>query len=167
MDQNIFKSLSEKAARDSLSIRGVFRVKVTRADGSIEETVVENIVTAAGLDAIAAGVIDNTTSSFLFLAVGTQTAAASLGSVQGGLGEVSRKTPVTVTSSKEVAYMVSTWGGSADSVTSVALESAGMFNHANSGTGVMLNQVTGVAATLANSDFLNLEVQIQIGSHNL
>jgi len=42
-----------------------------------------------------------------------------------------------------------------------------MFNHASSGSGVMLNQVTGVAATLADSDFLNLEVQIQVGSHNL
>ena len=167
MDLNIFDRLKAKAQRDNLSIRGVFKVKITRANGSVEETVVGNIVTSAGLDAIAASVIDNTTSSFLWLAVGTQTAAASLGSVQGGLGEVDRKTPVTVSSSKEVAYMVSTWGGAADSVTSVALESAGMFNHASSGSGIMLNQVTGVAATLADSDFLNLEVQIQIGSHAL
>ncbi len=159
--------MDQDTIKDGVHLKGTFKITIVRADGTVEETIKENIVTSAGLNALAAGVIDNTTSSFLFLAVGTQTAAASLGSVQGGLGEVDRKSPVTITSSNEVAFMVSTWGGAADSVTSVALESAGMFNHANSGTGVMLNQVTGVSATLADSDFLNLEVQIQVGSHNL
>lgn len=153
--------------KESLQVRGRWKITITRADGTVEESFKDNIVTSAGLNALAGRAILYTTSAFDHMAVGTATATASLGSVQGGLGEVDRKVPTTKASSNEVAYMVNTWGGAADSVTSVALESAAIFNHVNSGSGIMLNQITGVAATLADSDFLHLEVQIQIGSHNL
>lgn len=167
MNLDIFKKFLSTNKQDSVQVVGKWKRTITRADGTVEELFLKNIVTSAGLDALASRAVLDTTSAFNHLAVGTQTAAASLGSVQGGFGEVDRKVPTTKTSSNEVAYMVNTWGGSADSVTSLVLESAAIFNHVNSGSGIMLNQVSGVSATLADSDFLKLEVQVQIGSHNL
>lgn len=149
----------------NIEIMGHWKRTITRANGSIEYKELDNIVVKAGLDEIAKLAIANAGSAAFYLAVGTVTAAASLSSVQGGLGEVDRKTAGTKTSSLETFYMIETWGGAADSVTSVALESAAMFNHASSGSGVMFNQVNGVSATLADSDFLHLEAQIRVGSY--
>ena len=164
MDRDIFDKFNE-GLRESVTPRGRWVATITRADGSTEVKSLTNIVTALGLDALASRAISNTTSAFNHMAVGTVTAASSLGSTN--FGEVSRKVPTTITSSKEVFYSVNTWGGAADSVTSVTLESAAIVNHVNSGLGTVLNIVTGVSATLADSDFLHLEVQIQVGSHNL
>lgn len=155
-------------------LNGRFRGHITRANGNTEPCFgvplgewKQNQVLAEGLNELAKLGIANAGSAFAYLAVGTVTAAASLGSTVTGFGEVDRKAPTTNTSSTEVFFMVATWGGAADSVTSVQLESAAMVNHANSGLGQAMNIITGVAATLADSDFLNLEVQIQVGSHAL
>lgn len=157
MTQNISKS--------GIAVKGVWKRTITRADGSVEEVIIDNIVTANGLNLLASRAISNTNTFFNHLAVGTVTAAASLGSTE--FGEVSRKVPTTITSSTEVFYAVATWGGFADSVTSLVLGSAAITNHVNSGQGTICNIVNGLSATLANSDFLRLEVQVQIGSHNL
>lgn len=160
----------KEAMANNVQVKGTWRFAITRADGSIEEHKSENIVTAAGLNAIAelmTGDATGTNSAFRYIAVGTATAAGSLGSVQSGLGEVSRKIGATITSSNEVAILVATWAGNADSLTGVALASAGIFNHADSGSGVMGNHVNSVDATLQASDFLSVQMEIQIGSHNI
>lgn len=149
---------------------GTWRARVDRADGSIEETVLCNIVTKDGLNAIAAQMIGSPTganSSFQYIAVGTQTAAGSLGSVLSGLGEVTRKIGATITSSKSTAILVSTWAGNADSLTGVALASAGMINHADSGSGTLGSHVNSLDVTLQDSDFLTVTVEVQVGSHDL
>lgn len=149
---------------------GKWKFTITRADGSIEEHESLNIVTKDGLNAIAElmlGDATGTNSAFKYIAIGTATAAGSLGSVQGGLGEVSRKIASTIASSAEVAILVATWAGNTDGLTGIALGSAGILNHASSGSGVFGNHVNSVAATLAASDFLKIQMEIQIGSHNL
>ena len=83
------------------------------------------------------------------------------------INEVTRKAANTSVSSRSTLILSNTWGGAADSVSSIALEEAGIFNSANSGTGTMLNRLTGVNATLADSDILSLEMTFQIGSHAL
>lgn len=149
-----------------IGVNGRWKATIIRSDGSIEGGEwIENVVTSAGLNLLASRAIANTSSAFAYMAVGTVTAAASLGSTN--FGEVSRKTPTTIASSGEVFFAVMTWGGAADSVTSVVLESAALVNHASSGQGTVCNIVTGVSATLADSDFLHLEVQVQVGSHAL
>lgn len=156
--------------KDSIPVHGKWKFTITRADGSIEENVQENIVTKDGLNAIAelmTGDATGTNSGFQYIVVGTATAAGSLGSVQGGIGEVSRKIGSTIASSNEVAIIVSTWAGNTDGLTGIALGSAGIINHASSGSGVFGNHVNSVAATLAASDFLKVQMEIQIGSHNL
>ena len=155
---------------DGISIKGKWKFTITRADGSIEENEQENIVTKDGLNAIAELMIGDATganSAFKYIAIGTVTAAGSLGSVQAGLGEVDRKIGATVASSNEVAILVATWAGQVDGLTGVALATAVIVNHADSGIGVFGNHVNSVNATLNDSDFLKVQMEIQIGSHAL
>lgn len=150
-----------------IAIVGVWRREITRHDGSVEVLERRNTLTSAGLNHLALLGITNTNSAFLYLGVGSQTAAGSLGSTQAGLGEVSRKIGATQTTSKEFMILVATWAGAVDGVTSVALDSGAAFNHASSGSGVMLNLVNGMGATLGDSDFLKVQMEIRVGSHNL
>ncbi len=153
--------------KDKTFVKGVVRVEVTRHDGRIEKSVVDNVVVSQGLNYLAQRGVTNTGSAFLYIAIGTQTAASSLGSTQAGMGEVDRKLASTNASSNEVMILVATWGGAADSVTSLDLRTAGACNHANSGSGEFLNFTNSVATILADSDFLKLQLEIQVGSHNL
>lgn len=156
--------------RNSITPTGRWTFTVTRADGTEETHTNKNIVTKDGLNAIAdlmLGDATGTNSAFRYIAIGTVTAAGSLGSVQGGLGEVSRKIGATIASSNEVAIIVATWAGNADGLTGVALGTAGIINHASSGSGVFGSHVNSVDATLQDSDFLKVQMEVQIGSHNL
>ena len=152
---------------NNVSVRGKWKFTITRADGSIEEHENSNIVTKDGLDLLASLAVTATASPAAYIIVGTATAAGSLGSVQGGIGEVDRKIGSTIASSNEVAILVATWAGNADSISGVALATAGVTNHADSGSGVFINHVNSVDATLQDSDFLKVQMEIQIGSHNL
>lgn len=159
-----------KNKESGISLKGTWRFKIVRADGTIEEHVSENIVTKDGLNAIAELMLGDATganSGFRYIAIGTVVNAGSLGSVQSGLGEVGRKIASTIASSNETGILVATWAGNADSITGVALRSAGMVNHASSGSGIFGSHVNSVSATLNDSDFLQVQVEVQVGSHNL
>jgi len=52
-------------------------------------------------------------------------------------------------------------------LTNVALASAAMVNHVNSGLGVTLNLTNSVNATLQSCDYLNLECRVRVGSRAL
>ena len=169
MSQNTTEKSIVDAFYESIDAKGFAIVGIHRAkqgggwhDGQYYR--IDNQVLAAGLNELALGSI-NSRALYNWIAVGTQTATASLGSTWGG--EVSRKQGATITTSKMTMILVSTWGGAADSVTSLALETCALVNHANSGSGIPLNILTGVAATLANSDLLSLQMNFGIGSHNL
>lgn len=156
---------------DGISIQGEWDVKVVRADGSIERKTLKNIVTRPGLNRIAHRAVASDTSPFFYIAIGTVTAAASLDSTQAGLGEVKRKVSAvgsTQAQSSEWIFLQCTFGGASDSVTSLALDSAGISDGVNSSSavGILGNQVNGIGVTLANSDLLDLTVRIRVGSHN-
>jgi hypothetical protein len=161
-DRAIYEAFANSGA---LPLRGKAVVTVTRHDGSTEVHESENIGIAAGIDKLAGRAVANTNSPFAFLAIGTVTAQASLGSTN--LGEVDRKSAATSTSSKETIILISTWAGDADSITSVAFGTGGIVNHANSGSGEFLNMVNSLDTVLADSDFLKVQVEVQVGSHNL
>lgn len=138
-------------------------VTIYRGDGSVEGPwVCSNQVTAAGLNELASRSIVTSRSPFDSIAVGSGTAAASLGST-ALIHQVSSKASITPVTSRSTLILSNTWGGAADSVTSIALEEAGIFNL----DGTMLNKLTGVAATLGDSDIVNLAMTFQIGSHAL
>jgi hypothetical protein len=155
----------EQELISNLGVIGKYTIRITRADGTVEDHTRCNQVTANGLNILASRGISDTNSPFAWLAIGTVTNAASLGSTE--FGEVSRKAPATLASSKEVFMMVMTWAGNADSLTSVDIQSAAMVNHVNSGQGTVFNIVNNVNATLGDSDFLLLQAEVQVGSHNL
>jgi len=167
---NKFKQTIGGNLGDGLAVKGKWKFEITRADGSVEKHECENIVTKDGLNAIAELMIGDATgtnSAFQYIAIGTVTNQGSLGSTQAGLGEVSRKIGATIVSSNEVAILVATWAGNTDTLTGVALASAGIINHASSGSGIFGNHVNSVDATLNASDFLKVQMEIQIGSHAL
>jgi hypothetical protein len=182
MDHSIFNRI-KNAARvlngtidlsEMVPIIGEWDVKVVRADGRIEERTVKNIVTRQGLNRLAyrAASITNNSGHITHIAVGSATATHTLDSTQANLGEVSRKALIVAgigTQSREWIYGVATWGGAADSVTSIALNAAGLSDWPNSSAsvGILFNMVDGLGVTLGNSDFLNLTVRIRVGSHDL
>lgn len=165
MDQSISKE--RQLYEDFIGlVGGQVRRRIFRADGTIEDTGwIENQVAAAGLNDLASrSIVTSHSAGFTYIAIGSGTAASSLGST-ALIGEVDRKASITPVTSRSMLILTNTWGGFADSITSVALDEAGIFNAAAAGT--MLNKVLGVAATLADSDILNLEMTFKIGSHAL
>lgn len=163
-DRDIFNAFIANK-HDHAPITGIWRRTITRADGSEEVAILKNIVTAEGLNAMASRIGLDATSRFGFIAVGTVTAVASLGSTVLQFGEIDRKISSTITSSNEVAIQVSTFAGDADGLSGIPLSTAAVVNAVNSGQGVALNQVNSIATTLADSDFLKLEMLVQVGSH--
>jgi len=157
----------EDFRRNNIALKGEWEFKITRANGDVEINRVANTLSSAGLNKLAQLGVTNSNSAFLYLAVGTQSEASSLGSVQAGMGEVSRKMGATITTSKEFMILVATWAGAADGVTSLDLRTASAVNHATSGSGEHLNFVNSVSTTLADSDFLRIQMDVRVGSHDL
>lgn len=153
---------------ESAGIRGEFLVKVFRADGRVEEKVLKNIITRAGLNHLANLGINAGATPFYIIGVGTATAAHTLDSGQGNLGEVLRKTGNAV-QSREWMALQCTIGGAADSVTSVALDTAfiSVLPTSHATNGWPGNAANGLGVTLGGSDMLDLTVRWRIGSHDL
>lgn len=164
----------EHVAGSVLPIMGEIVVTVHRAEGRIERKVLKNVVTRAGLNRIANRAVNAVAGSspFFYLGVGTQNAVHSLDSAQGGVGEVLRKTSNYTganAQSHEWIFLQATWGGAADSLTGVDLESVFMTDYQNSSasTGIVGAVTNGLGVTLAASDLLDLTYRIRVGSHNL
>ena len=167
MGRNTVKTESS-IANDFLSklgLQGTFIATVTRDNGEISRKAMPNIVTGEGLNLLASRGIADTSSRFGWIGVGTENYTPHINSQT--FGEADRKVAALLSSSQELIVAIATWGGAADSVTSNQLEMAGIANHPTIGTGVFLNIANGLSTVLADSDFLHLEVQVQVGSHGL
>ena len=83
-------------------------------------------------------------------------------------GEVNRKILSTNSAITNNIYTaVATWGGSADSITSVDLQEAGLFNSTLSAQGTMFQRVTFASVILANSDLLQVTLETNVGSNTI
>lgn len=154
--------------KSHIPVEGYWDVKVIRADGSIEARTVRNTVTVTGLNRLAACAVNSAAGVVNAIVVGSATAAPALTDSQSSFGEVSRKSMVSQAQSREWFFGVATWGGAADSITSVALNSAGLTIGTSSlATSFIMNRVNGLGVTLGNSDFLNLTVRVRVGSHDV
>jgi hypothetical protein len=153
----------------SIEIRGIFRAQVIRNGEVIKDVQRENIVVRQGLNRIAYRNANYTNSIANYLAIGTQTATHSLDTTQATIGEVGRKIAVSAIQSREWFSVVATWGGAADSLTGVVIDTGAIADYANSsaGSGIIYNAANGLGVTLQASDFLNLTAAIRCGSHNL
>lgn len=106
-------------------------------------------------------------SAMAYMAVGTVSTAPGLTDTTL-TGEVNRKALATNSAQTNNIYTaVATWGGAADSVTSLSLVEAGIFNHAGSGQGTMMQRVTFSAVVLANSDLLRVTLETNVGSNTI
>jgi len=164
MKKNITEAqIAEDFLRSSVNIQGTFIRTVTRANGDIDRKVVPNIVTATGLNNLASRAVSDAGSKYNWIAIGTANYTPHINSQE--ILECDRKQAALISSSAELIVAIATWGGAADSVTSNQLEMAGIANHQTSGSGHYLNVANGLSTVLADSDFLHLEVQVQVGSH--
>jgi hypothetical protein len=158
------KNISEsQVAQNFLALQGTFIRTITRANGDIDRKILPNIVTADGLNNLANRAISDAGSKYNWLAIGTADYTPHINSQE--ILECDRKQGAVVGNSYELIVVVATWGGDADSVASNQLEMAGIANHQTSGSGHYLNVANGLSTVLADSDFLHLEVQVQVGSH--
>lgn len=164
-------TIEPKTPTSAVGVYGEWDVEVHRADGTVERKKRINTVTVVGLNRIARCAVDSAGGVFDALVVGTATTAPALTDSQSSIGEVIRKTSNVLGSSaqsREWIFLTCTIGGSSDSVTSVALDSAGITIGTSSlATSVLINRVNGLSVTLANSDILALTGRIRVGSHDV
>lgn len=168
MAPNITKTESEIVndfMESKIGMKGTFLRTVTRHNGEIDRKAIPNIVTADGLNNLADRAVSDAGSKYNWLAIGTADYTPHINSQE--ILECDRKQAAVIGASYELIVVIATWGGDADSVTSNQLEMAAIANHQTSGSGHYLNVANGLSTVLADSDFLHLEVQVQVGSHNI
>lgn len=160
--------------REPLTLSEIVRAELFRAlpeGGYAQPTAldVEDLIVNNGRIYIArriAGGDSQTTpgSAMAYMAVGTVSTAPTL-TDSTLTGHVSRKALATNTAINSNTYTaVATWGGAADTVTSIQIQEAGIFNHASSGNGTMMQRVTFATVTLADSDLLKITLETNVGS---
>jgi hypothetical protein len=142
--------------------------------GPDEVLCVEDLITNTGRQFIARRIAGGDAqtapgSAMAYMVVGTGSTSPALtdGTTPGLYGEVKRKALSTNSagiSAANVYTAVATLGGAADTVTSVQIQEAGVYNHASSGQGTQLQRVTFSAVTLADSDLLKLTLETNVGS---
>lgn len=134
-----------------------------------EEACVEDLIVDTGRIFLAQRINggDTIASAMLHMAVGTVATAPVLGNTQI-TGEVDRKAMAISSATDNNLYTgIATWGGAADSVTSLVIAEAGIFNHAASGQATMFQRVTFSTVTLADSDLLKLTLETRVGSNTI
>jgi hypothetical protein len=113
------------------------------------------------------GAANTADSAMLYMAIGTATTAPALGDTTLP-GEIKRKLSSISSATVNNRYTnVATWGGSSETISSVAITEAGVFNAAASGAGTMFQRVTFASVVLANSDLLKVELTTIVGSNTI
>lgn len=149
--------------KDNAFIKAKWTARIFRVDGKVKEKVFDNMVVDAGMDFLAGFLSSSPGSAMNHIAVGTGTGASSLGAVALA-GEVARNVMGSKLSSKNVWITTCTFAGNADSITSVALTEAAVFN-ASSGFDCF-QRIQGTLATLGDSDHLHLTIETTLGSRS-
>ena len=162
-----------KASVEPLSLGEIVRAELQRAlpEGGWappEDVCVEDLILTTGRNYLAARIGVAVNSPMAWMAVGTGTTAAALtdGSTPGLYGEIKRKALSTnsALSADNIYTAVATFGGAADSVSSIAITEGALVNHVGSGQGTMFQRVTFAAVTMADSDLFKLTLQTNVGS---
>jgi len=152
---------------NQLSLKETVIVQAYRGDGSIQNLEVQDLIVNTGRTFLAQRIGGSVASAMAYMAVGTVTTAASLTDTTL-VGEITRKAlAVASATTNNIFQGISTFGGAADSVQSIAITEAGIFNHASSGNGTMFQRVTFASVTLADSDLLKVTLETNIGSNTI
>jgi hypothetical protein len=158
---------------DNLSLQEIVKAELYRGkphgyDATPDETIcVNDLIVTTGRVYLAKRIAggDTVASAMAYMAVGTVSTAAALADTTL-TGEIKRKALSTnsTLASSNLHTCVSTFGGAADAITSIAITEAGIFNHASSGNGTMFQRVTFASVTLAASDLLKVTLETNVGS---
>lgn len=154
---------------EGLPLKETIEVRLIRADGAEESVESTDLIVNSGRIYIAKRITggDTVASAMNYMAVGTATTAPALTDTTLP-GEVNRKAlAVASATSNNVWTAVATFGGAADGLTGVAIAEAGIFNHASSGQGTMMQRVTFSSVTLQASDLLKITLQTNVGSNTI
>lgn len=161
-------------SREGLMLREIVRVGIRRAietGGYMPEIECEggDLIPNSGRIFLARRIsgFDTANSPMRYMAIGTAVATPALGDTTLP-GEIKRKASGVYSAQANNLYTnICTFGGAADSVQSIQIAEAGIFNHANSGFGTLFQRVTFPAVTLANSDILRLTLETLVGSNTI
>ncbi len=158
---------------DNLSLQEIVKAELYRgkpfgySDVPDETICVNDLITTQGRIYLAKRIAggDTVASAMAYMAVGTVTTAAALADT-ALTGEIKRKALSTnsTLAGTNLHTCVSTFGGAADSISSIAITEAGIINHASSGSGTLFQRVTFAAVTLAASDLLKITLETNVGS---
>jgi len=145
----------------------IHRAKIHGGYHDAKELCVEDLITNAGRVFLAQRIGADVNSPMAHMSVGTVATAAALANTSV-TGETARKAlAINSATTNNVYTAVSTFGGDADSVTSVQIVEAGILNHASSGQGTLFQRVTFAAVTLADSDLLSVTLTTNVGSNDI
>lgn len=125
-----------------------------------------DLIVTAGRNWLALRIGPAVNSPVGWMAIGSGSTGAALGDT-ALVREVIRKVLSTNTAGITAANVytaVATFGGAADSISSIAIAEAGLFNHIASGQGTMFQRVTFASITLADSDLLKCTLETNCGS---
>lgn len=158
---------------DSMFLKEVVKAEIFRGHRGFyleqpdEDLCVGDLIVTTGRTYLAKRISagDTVASAMAYMAVGTITTAATLTDTTL-TGEIKRKALAisSTTGGDNIWVAITTFGGAAESIQSIAITEAGIFNHASSGNGTMFQRVTFASVTLANSDILKLTLQTNVGS---
>ena len=160
---------------EPLGLGETIKAEIFRGDGGFYSDVPDEVMCVNDLivntgriylaKRISAG--DTVASAMAHIAIGTGTASPALGDTVLA-GEYKRKgTAVNSAITNNVWSAISTFGGFADTITSLQITEAGVFNHASSGAGTLFQRVTFATVTLADSDIFRIELQTNVGSNQI
>lgn len=165
------KDLSKFA--EPLVLKEIVRVDIWRGDKGFysaepnETPDVQDLIVTTGRVYLAQRIGANVNSPMAHMAIGSGSIAAALtdGSTPGLYGEIKRKALSTNSAITANVYTaVATFGGASETIQSIAITEAGIFNHAGSGNGTLFQRVTFASVTLADSDLLRITLETNVGS---
>jgi hypothetical protein len=167
----------DKQRREALTLSEIVRAELYRAlpsggYGEPEAMEVEDLIVNNGRIFLARRIAGGDAqtapgSAMAYMAVGTVSTGPALADTTL-TGEVKRKALSANSANVNNIYTaVTTFGGAADTVTSLQIQEAGIFNHASSGQGTMFQRVTFATVTLADSDLLKVTLETNCGSNTI
>ena len=161
--------------RHTLSLGEQVRAEIYRAkpwgysDKPDELPDIVDLITNAGRVFLALRISggDTVASAMAYMAVGTDATAAVIADTTLP-GEISRLSSAVASATANNVYTnVATWGGFSNTVQSISIVEAGVFNHASSGQGTLYQRVTFAGVVLADSDLLKITLQTVVGSNTI
>lgn len=142
---------------DKFDLKGSLKLEVFDEDGKLKQTQeVKNLIVTAGKNFVCSRLKDNTSAAPGYIAVGTDSTAASAGQT-ALITEIARAAVTSATvSTNTIAYVVSFAAG----VATGTLVEAGIFNDASAGT--MLSRTASISVVKGASDSLTITWTITV-----